>query len=316
MKNVLKKLNKVMDEVGRIPKNGRNDFHHYDYVMESDTTDKVRESFVKHGLVLIPDSEEISVRERVDKDGVLVPDITRLKIKVTIYDTETAESLSFNVYGEGLDSGDKGVYKAFTGAMKYGLLKSLLISTGDDPEQENTHEKQMRSQGKAPKVPVLVTGETYPIKDQIGKLGGRWNTKAKVWQVPGEKKADLIELCKQHPGIKVDGVDYHAVAHDKGMPTDDGNLKERAKNKANQKPVNSPTEAKEGSAGAKKDFKSVVNQLKADLEFLTGDDEEYGKVLDAFGIDDPVDLTDRQLQEDFYKDLYQTVERIKKQSMV
>lgn len=310
MQNVLKKLTLVMDEVGRIPKNGRNDFHHYDYVMESDITDKVRESFTKHGLVLIPDTEELSIRERIDKDGVLVPDITRLKIKITIFDAETAESISFKVYGEGLDSGDKGIYKAFTGAMKYGLLKSLLIPTGDDPEQENSHEKQMRSQGKAPKAPVLVTGDTYPIKDQIGKLGGRWNYKAKVWQIPGEKKADLIALCKQHPGIKIDGVDYHAVAMDKGMPIDDGDLKERVKKKAKVK----PTEAKDGSAGAKKDFKSVVNQLKTDLEFLTGDDEEYGKVLDAFGVDDPADITDRKLQEDFYFRLYQTVDRVKKKS--
>ena len=38
--------------------------------------------------------------------------------------------------GQGLDSGDKAPYKAMTGALKYALLQSFLLATGDDPEEE------------------------------------------------------------------------------------------------------------------------------------------------------------------------------------
>src|SRR5262249_31856915 len=38
--------------------------------------------------------------------------------------------------GEGLDGGDKAPYKAMTGALKYALLQSFLLATGDDPEDE------------------------------------------------------------------------------------------------------------------------------------------------------------------------------------
>lgn len=34
---------------------------------------------------------------------------------------------------------------------------------------------------------VLITGNTYPVKDQIKALGGRWNGDAKGWMVPADK---------------------------------------------------------------------------------------------------------------------------------
>jgi hypothetical protein len=40
------------------------------------------------------------------------------------------------VAGQGLDVGDKAPYKAMTGALKYALLQSFLLATGDDPEDE------------------------------------------------------------------------------------------------------------------------------------------------------------------------------------
>ena len=45
------------------------------------------------------------------------------------------------VAGEGADAGDKAPYKAMTGALKYALLQSFLLSTGDDPEDERTNSR-------------------------------------------------------------------------------------------------------------------------------------------------------------------------------
>jgi hypothetical protein len=36
---------------------------------------------------------------------------------------------------------------------------------------------------------VAITGNTYPVKDAIKSLGGRWNPDAKSWMVP-DAKAD------------------------------------------------------------------------------------------------------------------------------
>lgn len=41
------------------------------------------------------------------------------------------------MWGQGVDSGDKGIYKAITGANKYFIYKLLNLPTGDDPESGN-----------------------------------------------------------------------------------------------------------------------------------------------------------------------------------
>jgi hypothetical protein len=34
---------------------------------------------------------------------------------------------------------------------------------------------------------VLITGNTFPVKDQIKAMGGRWDADAKGWRVPADK---------------------------------------------------------------------------------------------------------------------------------
>jgi len=36
---------------------------------------------------------------------------------------------------------------------------------------------------------IAITGNTYPVKDQLKALGGRWDAARKAWMVP-EDKAD------------------------------------------------------------------------------------------------------------------------------
>ncbi len=41
---------------------------------------------------------------------------------------------------------------------------------------------------------VLITGNTYPVKDQLKALGGRWDANAKGWLVPDAKAAEAQKL--------------------------------------------------------------------------------------------------------------------------
>ncbi len=54
----------------------------------------------------------------------------------TFADVDSGEEIVAKVAGQGLDPGDKAPYKAMTGALKYALLQSFLLATGDDPEDE------------------------------------------------------------------------------------------------------------------------------------------------------------------------------------
>lgn len=55
--------------------------------------------------------------------------------------------LTIASYGEGRDRGDKAPYKALTGALKYALIQTFLIATGDDPEHEGSEDGGDRREG-------------------------------------------------------------------------------------------------------------------------------------------------------------------------
>jgi hypothetical protein len=126
--NIYKKIINIMKDTGVISKKGRNDFHHYDYVMEADIIETLRDKLIEQGLVIIPNVVEVT------HEGTL----TTVKIQYTIIDSDSDDKLAIYCYGQGEDKGDKGVYKAITGAYKYMLLKTFMIPTGDDPEKSES----------------------------------------------------------------------------------------------------------------------------------------------------------------------------------
>jgi hypothetical protein len=46
---------------------------------------------------------------------------------------------------------------------------------------------------------VLVTGNTYPVKDSIKALGGRWDAAAKGWRVPAAQADKARSLVAGAP---------------------------------------------------------------------------------------------------------------------
>jgi hypothetical protein len=131
----------TLEQVGRVAKNGRNDFHGYDYALESDIMDAVRGALADNDIAIFPsvvDVETTTVKER-NRDAQLVT----VKMNIMIVHA-SGQHMTVSWRGQGVDSGDKAYYKAYTGAMKYFLLKTFLISTGDDPEATDAHGEPTR----------------------------------------------------------------------------------------------------------------------------------------------------------------------------
>lgn len=124
MKNLVSKLVRIMTATKRVAKNGENKFHNYSYVTEADVLEAVRENLAKEN-VFIFSSVAASHREG---------DVTSVQMKHTFVDGDSGESFEVFSLGQGQDKGDKGGNKAVTAAVKYFLMKNLLIPTGDDPE--------------------------------------------------------------------------------------------------------------------------------------------------------------------------------------
>lgn len=154
-----KKIATVTAAVSRIPKNGENTFHRYRYATESDITDGLRALLHDNGLAFLPPSVIAWERDETIDNPKLGPR-TRVLVQFAIGCTETGEVFTAQLWGEGQDTSDKGFYKAYTGAVKYFLMKTFLIATGDDPEQDQRQPERPQAPARAPEQRAAANGHT------------------------------------------------------------------------------------------------------------------------------------------------------------
>jgi hypothetical protein len=60
---------------------------------------------------------------------------------------------------------------------------------------------------------VLITGNTFPVKDAIKSLGGKWDNDAKGWRVPSAVASEARELVNNVPRRNVGGNNTPRAVH-------------------------------------------------------------------------------------------------------
>lgn len=214
------KLAQIMGKIeDRIPKHGWNDFHKYEYVTEADIADHMRGILAEHNVAFLASVEEASD---------LGNNITRLRIKFSFIDGDSDERLDFYGFGDGQDKGDKGIYKAFTGAAKYALMKTFLIATGDDPEDDSKASGRGKPD-KPPKAPEqpksapatkgnptmandkqlglmrLLASKAGKTADEMKALISERYRKDSSKLLTSKEVSDLIDLLQALPAIEPQG---------------------------------------------------------------------------------------------------------------
>jgi hypothetical protein len=135
--NLREKFAEVRRRLGYVQKRGHNERHNYNYVTAADLAGSVGDILAELGVVVIPQLQSISTElPRSSSER-----IARIVINYRFVDARSVEELIVRVAGEGADAGDKAPYKAMTGALKYALLQSFLLATGDDPEDERAESR-------------------------------------------------------------------------------------------------------------------------------------------------------------------------------
>lgn len=98
------------------------------------SADKVKKTlaplFSKHGIELKCEFNDLQYREPI---GNMSQHWT-IRLDMTMIDVETGEEMTSSVYGEAGDSGDKGVSKAQTCAIKQWVFSEFFIADGIDPD--------------------------------------------------------------------------------------------------------------------------------------------------------------------------------------
>ena len=135
--NIYQRVHAVMKDVKTIRKEDKKVNGQYTYAGHDEVTRVLHDAFVTHRIVMVP-----SVAE-------LVQDGNRTSVKMDIefvnIDNPTDRFKIFS-YGYGIDAQDKGVGKAVSYAVKYGLLKEFCLETADDVEKDNIDHKPSKSQ--------------------------------------------------------------------------------------------------------------------------------------------------------------------------
>lgn len=189
-----------MREVGYVHKGGVNDFQNYKYASEADAIRAIRPAMVNHGLCMIPSVEN----HWMDEYGN-----THVNVHYRIFDEE-GNFITFIGAGCGNDRnkngvGDKGIYKALTGASKYALLKTFLMETGDDPEVPNAQEKETFKPPKEESVaPKAMSDAREAFVMMLKECCASCTTEAELTELWNGNRSELETTKKDFPEVHED----------------------------------------------------------------------------------------------------------------
>lgn len=156
VRNLFQKLAEVVTAIDHVEKGGTNTFQNYKYVKAADIARAVRRELSARNIYLVSDVVEIRNYTIPAKEGVM--QAVDVKMKFTFVDGDVPRDLSYgggptqmtlHAWGTGTDKGDKAVYKAMTGALKYGLRNAFLIPDESDPEADSSVDRAVGSKEAA-----------------------------------------------------------------------------------------------------------------------------------------------------------------------
>lgn len=209
MTELIKAVLAVMEEVKSIDKNlnvGTGSAT-YKGVADKDVKLQIGQAMQKYGLIIVTkdiqpestmsewDQEETYGQNTQMKHKTLV--FTKVKTIYTLHHV-SGESMDLVGYGHGVDSQDKSAGKATTYALKYALLNTFLVPTGDIDDTDTQHSDTL------PQKPVTATktvsqSATTTNTEVCNKCGaelvlnpktGKMFCKDKCWLKPAEPPSE------------------------------------------------------------------------------------------------------------------------------
>ena len=134
--NIFESINKVMEDIGAIGKNSKNQSQGFMYRGIDAVMNNLQPALIKNKVFVVPEVLEHTREERTNASNKNVI-YSIAKVKYTFY-AEDGSSVSAVIVGEGCDFGDKSMNKALSIAFKYCCFQVLCIPTEEmvDPDAE------------------------------------------------------------------------------------------------------------------------------------------------------------------------------------
>jgi len=165
-KNIYQRILAVTESVGAFAKDGKNTFHNYAYASIEAIVADIQPELIKNGIALLFEVDEcvqMPVRQFTTAKGWNENEVTRVHIIMEAVNTDTpTDKVSKGVYGFGIDSQDKGIYKAISGARKYGIFGMFNLMSGDDDPEHDTGTPPVHQPAQAKPKPATGTTTAKP----------------------------------------------------------------------------------------------------------------------------------------------------------
>jgi len=138
------KLHAIYHDIDYIEKTGENTHQHYKYIQSADVTREIRDQLFKQRVYAEINFDFAGAPYTIAREKS--PDapfsVVNVKCSVLFRDLDSDETATGSALGSGADMGDKAVYKAQTGALKYALKNSFLVPDAPgasmDPEADGS----------------------------------------------------------------------------------------------------------------------------------------------------------------------------------
>lgn len=210
--NLITKISNVQKELDKIEKDGHNKNQNYDYVTEAAVKANLQSKLAEQGISIIPSYEILNVWNTKTGRG---SNLNFVSVMGKFEITDGIDSIHGSMPGIGMDSGDKAIYKAETGAQKNFLMQTFLMTTGDDPEQDwNTQLQQnnnLQQPNNMPQVDTFNPFDNFNMQRQQNQPILANDAKKKQIENQIQQLANLMKenptkifntLMGQFPGIE------------------------------------------------------------------------------------------------------------------
>lgn len=170
------RMTAVMAGVYRLGKSGYNKHHGYAFATDGDVSDLIRTLLAEHGIAFWIELAEIVSREQHGKQMRMV-----IRWTITLENADDPGDVrGVNWISEALDTQDKAINKAATAAVKYFLLKTFLVSTGEeqapasDGDTDNERGEDVRPRKQPPRPPGVTEQQLATMRGLVDQGGGTW----------------------------------------------------------------------------------------------------------------------------------------------
>ena len=119
-------------------KDGINRHQAYKYITEAQYKRNFSKALIEVGLIF-----QIQELDRRFSTDILNSTMHLVEVDFLgcLIDIDTGEKLDYYFSGTGADTGDKALYKAYTGALKYFIATNFMVAEGNDPENDEQVDK-------------------------------------------------------------------------------------------------------------------------------------------------------------------------------